>query len=142
VHRRCWARHRTLFDPIHYLALLERKPGALDYARPLSGWSLPPCFATLRARLEAEDPERGTVQYIRVLRLLESVALDDLAAAIADALGRPAVSADAVRILVQARSERPVEPISLEGRPRLQAIHVAQPDLSAYGELLPGEGRP
>jgi hypothetical protein len=35
-HRRSWGRHRTIFDPIPYLAVLERKPGALDFARPLA----------------------------------------------------------------------------------------------------------
>jgi hypothetical protein len=39
---------------VHYLALLEAKPGALDHARPLSGWSLPECFGLLRRRLEAQ----------------------------------------------------------------------------------------
>lgn len=33
-HRRCWERERALFEPIHYLALLEREPGGFDYARP------------------------------------------------------------------------------------------------------------
>ena len=33
-HPRCWDRERTFFEPIHYLALLERKPGGIDYARP------------------------------------------------------------------------------------------------------------
>ena len=30
-----------VFDPIHYLALLEHKIGALDQAAPLVGWELP-----------------------------------------------------------------------------------------------------
>lgn len=30
-HARRWGRERFLFEPIHYLALLERKPGAFDY---------------------------------------------------------------------------------------------------------------
>jgi transposase len=34
-HRRRWGREGVSFDPVHYLALLERKPGALDHARPL-----------------------------------------------------------------------------------------------------------
>ncbi len=34
-HRRHWGKERTSFDPVHYLALLERKPGAIDFARPL-----------------------------------------------------------------------------------------------------------
>lgn len=51
MHSRCWDRHQQIFDPIHYLRLLERKPGALDHALPLAAWPLPGCFVTLRARL-------------------------------------------------------------------------------------------
>ena len=40
-HGRIWEREQVRFEPLHYLALLERKPGALDHARPLAGWSLP-----------------------------------------------------------------------------------------------------
>lgn len=140
VHRRCWDRHQPVFDPVHYLRLLERKPGALDYARPLSGWSLPDCFTTLRARLEADDPARGTVAYIRVLRLLESVGLDELTAALEEALPHGGTTAEALRLLVQARRESAsggAEPLSLEGRPRLQAVRVGTPDLAAYRGLLP-----
>ena len=35
THRRLWGREDVSFEPLHYLALLERKPGALDHARPL-----------------------------------------------------------------------------------------------------------
>jgi hypothetical protein len=69
-HARCWDRERMFFEPIHYLALLERKPGGIDYARPLENWGLPECFSLLRRRLEAADPRHGTRSYIRVLRLL------------------------------------------------------------------------
>jgi hypothetical protein len=51
THPRCWEKEETTFDPRHYLALLERKPGALDVARPLEAWELPGCFALLRRRL-------------------------------------------------------------------------------------------
>ena len=36
-HRRSYAREDFVFDPLHYLALLEQKPGALDQAAPLAG---------------------------------------------------------------------------------------------------------
>ena len=77
-HPRCWERERTRFEPIHYLALLERKPGGFDYARPLENWELPECFALLRRRLEAADTQHGTRSYIRVLRLLEKFSLPQL----------------------------------------------------------------
>src|SRR5947209_7019154 len=46
-HPRCWGKAQVIFEPLHYLALLERKPGGLDYARPLAGLSLPGAFTTL-----------------------------------------------------------------------------------------------
>jgi transposase len=134
-HPRCWNRHRTIFNPIHYLALLERKPGALDFARPLAEWALPACFAALRSRLEADDPMQGTVQYIRVLRLLESASLEELTGAVEAALARSTVSADLVRIVLEARRQKRAEPLSLERRPHLQAIHVPLPDLTTYQAL-------
>jgi transposase len=136
AHRRCWEKHQSCFDPVHYLGLLERKPGAFDAARPLSGWVLPECFARLRARLEEADPAGGTVRFIRVLRLLESVDLDRLRAAVEQALGLETVSPDVVRVLVEHHRQQPVEPLSLEGRPHLQHLVIPRPDLSAYRGLL------
>ena len=75
THRRCWGREQVFYDPVHYLALLERKPGALDFAAPLAGWELPVCFGVLRRRLEAEFGGPGTRQFIKVLRLLERASL-------------------------------------------------------------------
>src|SRR2546425_1555625 len=54
THPRCWDRQQVIYDPRHYLALLERKPGALDAARPLEGLDLPECFTLLRRRLETD----------------------------------------------------------------------------------------
>ena len=39
-HRRSYQRQDMVFDPLHYLPLLERKPRALDQAAPLQNWSI------------------------------------------------------------------------------------------------------
>ena len=57
-HGRIWEDEQVCFEPLHYLALLEKKPGALDHARPLAGWVLPECFGVLRRRLENERAGR------------------------------------------------------------------------------------
>ena len=44
-HQRSYERETVVFDPLHYLALLEQKTRALDQAAPLAGWKLPECFA-------------------------------------------------------------------------------------------------
>ena len=72
-HDRRWDKEGIAFEPLHYLELLERKPGALDQARPLSQWRLPEYFQQLRRRLEQEGQGGGTQDYIRVLRRWRSI---------------------------------------------------------------------
>jgi transposase len=135
-HRRSWERERTFFEPIHYLALLERKPGGFDYARPLENWQLPECFPLLRRRLEAEDPRHGTRSFIRVLRLLEKFSLEQLTEAIEYALDIDVAEADAIRTIVEHRADRPIAFFSLDGRPHLQVVRVETTDPAAYQALL------
>ncbi len=52
-HRRSYEKADMVFDPMHFLPLLEQKVGALDQAAPLQGWDLPDEFATLHRLLEA-----------------------------------------------------------------------------------------
>ena len=58
-HRRSYQRDDFIFDPLHYLPLLEHKTGALDQAAPLAGWELPEEFAVLRRVLESRSMVRG-----------------------------------------------------------------------------------
>jgi transposase len=135
VHRRCWDREQITYDPVHYLAVLERKPGALDFAAPLAGWELPVCFGVLRRQLEAEFAGAGTRQYIKVLRLLEQAEPGELARAVGRALELGVADADAVRLILEHRRERPVGLFCLDGRPHLRSVAVPVPDLSAYASL-------
>ena len=71
-HPRSYELDDFVYDPIHYLPLLERKSGALDQAAPLQGWALPEEFGTLRRLLESRMGRRGKREYVQVLRLLET----------------------------------------------------------------------
>ena len=137
-HRRHWGKEHTEYNPIHYLALLERKPGALDFARPLDGWKLPGCFEVLRRRLEVQLGHKGTREYIKVLRLLEKATIPQLADAIEQCLAINALSVDAVRVILEARREQPVGLFSLDDRPHLKLVRVQPPDLGAYRALTGG----
>jgi len=37
-HPRCYGHHQDVFDPLHYLPLLEQRPGAFEYAKPIRRW--------------------------------------------------------------------------------------------------------
>ena len=134
-HARVWSKEHTTYDPRHYLALLERKPGALDVAKPLEDWDLPDCFAILRRRLESDLGSSGTREFIKVLRLLEHTTLRELTAAVEVALSIGATSQDAVRLIVLHRAERAVGLFSLDGHPHLKLFAIDPPDLGAYDAL-------
>ena len=85
-HPRSYERDALIFEPLHYLALLERKTGALDQAAPLAGWELPEAFGRLRRLLEARLGKAGTREYVQVLRLLEDFRLAHVSGAVRDAL--------------------------------------------------------
>ncbi len=131
AHPRSWKKETVTFDPVHYLALLERKPGALDVARPLEGWDLPECFGILRRRLEADFGSAGTREYIKVLRLMETATLEELATAVTEALAIGATGVDAIGLILAHAKERPVALFSLDGHPHLKSVAVEAPDLTA-----------
>ena len=70
-HPRSYERDDFLFDPLHYLALIEQKINALDQAAPLVGWRLPEEFMTLRRLMEARMGKLGKREFVQVLRLME-----------------------------------------------------------------------
>ena len=70
-HRRSYDRDDFVFDPLHYLPLLEKKTRALDQAAPLVGWELPEEFGVLRRLLESRMGKRGKREFVQVLRLMD-----------------------------------------------------------------------
>ena len=140
-HPRDWARENVHYNPLHYLALLERKPGSLDFARPLADWNLPDCFDVLRRRVEGQRNSEGRREFIRVLRLLEMLELVELADAIERALAIGALTVDAIRLLAQQGREQPSQWFSLDGRPHLQGHEIPPPHLDGYASLLLGGAR-
>lgn len=133
-HDRCWEREKQVFDPLHYLSLLDRKPGSLDHARPLAAWDLGEDFAAVRRRLEA-GREDGTREYIRVLLLLRDYPLERVAIAVRHALRWTAPTADAIKQLLIPTERPELKTFHLAGREHLAGVTVATTDLGAYGRL-------
>jgi len=131
-HPRSYSKADLIFDPLHYLELLERKCGALDQAAPLQGWDLPKDFAMLRRLLEGRMGTRGRREYIQVLRLMEIFAADDVAAAVKEALSLSAISFDAVKQLVVGRIERRIVTLDLDAYPHLPRAEVKMTRAADY----------
>ena len=127
-----------MYNPLHYLPLIERKIMAFDQAAPLQGWDLPKSFNTLQRLLEARQGKTGKREYVQVLRLLERFEMDELHGAIKDALRLGAISFDAIKHLLLCRVERRPARLDLDVYPFLPRTNVATTSASAYMSLLTG----
>ena len=135
-HPRSYEREDFVFDPLHYLALIEQKINALDQAAPLAGWQLPEEFATLRRLLEARMGKPGKREFVQVLRLMEAFRIEEVTAAVGDAIARGAVGFDAIKHLVLCRIERRPPRLDMTIYPYLPKATVATTSTRSYMELL------
>jgi transposase len=135
-HPRSYEKGGFVFDPLHYLALLEVKPGALDQAAPLQGWDLPPAFGEMRRLLEARMGKRGKKEFIQVLRLVEVAPMATVAAAVSDAIRRGVIGFDAVKQLLIARIENRPPRLDPRAYPYLPSATVRTTAAADYAALL------
>jgi transposase len=136
-HPRSYEREAVVYDPLHYLALLEQKTRALDQAAPLQGWQLPACYLQLRRLLEARLKHGGR-EYVQVLRLLETFSLVEVTQAIEEALELGTIGFDAVKHLLLCRIERRPPRLDMENYPYLPLAHVRTTEAADYMTLLEG----
>ena len=135
-HRRSYEHDDFVFDPIHYLPLLEKKTGALDQAAPLAGWDLPEEYGKLRRLQESRMGRPGKREFVRVLRLLETFPADEVHAAVQDAVGRGATGYDVVKHLLLCRIEGRPPRLDLDLHPHLPSVSVSTTSAGDYMKLL------
>lgn len=140
-HRRSYEKADMVFDPMHFLPLLEQKVGALDQAAPLQGWDLPDAFATLHRLLEARMGKKGKREYVQVLRLLETFEMCHVDGAVRQALDLGAIGYDAVKHLVLCRIERRPPRLDLDIYPYLPRARVETTNPASYMSLMSGMAR-
>jgi transposase len=97
-HARCFERGRTLYNPWHYVAALERKPGALRNGAPFKDWNLPAAMTRLREGLARHSD--GDRQFVDILSMVAIYGLEAVSEACAVAFSEQVVtSAHVVNLL-------------------------------------------
>jgi len=136
-HPRHYGEGMFVADPLHYLALIEMKPNALDQAAALQGWNLPEVFQHLRHLLEARMGNRGKREFIQVLRVMEAAPQDVVAYAVTEAIRLGAIGFDAVKQITLARIERRPVRLNLAAYPHLPQLAVKTTAAADYAVLVP-----
>jgi len=140
-HPRCYDRKQDILDPLHYLPLLEQRPGAFDHAKPIRRWrkSWPPVYERLLAQLRSQWPDgRGVREFVRILKLHQDHPADLVAQAVGQALEYGCAHADGVQLCLRQlmHPESPLAPIDLTQWPELEGVAIPAPDLQRYDQLL------
>jgi transposase len=137
-HERLFGKEGFSYNPMHYLKLLERKPGSLDQAAPLSNWKLPHIFTKFKSRLESRLKRKGKLEFIQTLRLLEVYSITELEIAIEEAIRLQVISVDAVKLLADSLREKHAPNLDLENYPHIPNVQVKQTKAKDYMFLLEG----
>jgi len=142
-HTRCYERKQDVLDPLHYLPLLEQRPGAFDHAQPIRRWreTWPPVYETLLNQLRQQWPEgQGVREFVRILKLHHQHPAEQVQQAVEQALVHGCPHADGVILCLRQLTapESVVPSLDLSDHPELLAVATEAPDLTCYDQLLGG----
>lgn len=140
-HPRSYGRQEEICDPLHYLPLLEQRPGAFEHARPLRQWRAQwaPVYEQLLQHLQARRPEGdGIPEFVRILKLHQDHPAALIEQAVTQALARGGVHLEGVRLCLHQleHPDVPLASLDLSAQPHLAAIGQAPVDLRRYEALL------
>jgi transposase len=141
VHRRCYGREQDILNPLHYLGLLEQRPGAWEHAQPIQEWQRrwPEVYDRYLAALRERLPTpQATREFIHILRWHQDYPERLIAQALEQALIHHCYTADGVKqlLLRLTEPERPAEPLDLAQRPGLEDMEVLWPEVRQFDRLL------
>jgi transposase len=141
VHTRCYKREQDILNPLHYLPLLEQRPGAWEQAKPIQQWKAhwPEVFdrylAALRERLSTTQATR---EFVRILRLHEDHPEQVIAQALQQALDGHCYNADGVKQIVLHLTEpaQTTPPLDTETLSIPDVEPVTWPEVEQFDQLL------
>lgn len=140
-HPRCYGREREVLDPLHYLPLLEQRPGAFEHAKPIRRWreEWPPVYERLLAHLQAQSSDgHGIREFVRILKLHRDYPADLVKQAVEQALEYGCAHADGVELCLRQllTPEGSVPSLTLADLPTWAAVGTQPLDLGSYDRLL------
>jgi transposase len=132
-HPRHFGKGKTIYNPWHYLKVLERKPGALRNGAPFHDWDLPTGIAEMRQRLEGRLG--GDRDFVSLLLAAKEHGLDETNLACVLALKDGTVQVEAILNHIS-RLCQPPEPDPVEIPVPLKLSEEPTADCARYDKLL------
>ena len=136
VHPRRYGQGEFVLEPLHYLKLLERKPGSLDNARPFKQQEWGEELSSMRKELEYRQPGgAGIRQFIDILLLMLVHSMDVVKRAVGVCVNRRAYSLAAVINVLGNEPRRANPRLDLSSRDELCGVGDGIRSLAIYDQL-------
>jgi hypothetical protein len=125
-------RNKAVYDPLRYIPILARRPGALRNGAPFKEWELPPAMRRVQRKL-ARVPN-GDRQMVDSLSAVLIDGLDAVEAACVEALGEGGHSSDVI-LNILARRREPAPPLTITTPDALRLTCEPVADCGRYDSL-------
>jgi len=140
-HPRCFQKEKDILDPLHYLPLLQQRPGAFEHAKPLRRWrqQWSKNYERLLAELRENKPDgRGVREFLEILKLHQEYPEKLVEHAVEMALDFGAAHLDGVKLCLRQLQEPKDHPRSLDlsFSPKLMGVGTQPVELDQYNQLL------
>jgi transposase len=142
THTRSYGHKQDVLEPLHYLPLLEQRPGAFEHAQPMRQWRAqwPPAYETLLTvlRRQHSSESQAVRTFIQILQLHQHHEADQIEAAVEQALDEGLTSLAGVRFCLNRLLDPTpvVAPLDLSTRPDLLHIGRQPAPLERYNQFL------
>jgi transposase len=133
-HPREFGRDKTVFDPWHYLPVLDRKPGALRNGAPFRNWDLPATIRQVQNRLRRRYTDWDH-QFVSILKTIPMYGLEAVEQACRQALKLSTVSKEVVLNILHRHQDRESATV-IDLPERLVLKHEPVADCQRYERLL------
>jgi transposase len=132
-HPRQFGRDNVVYDPWHYISVLQRKPGALRNGAPFKEWDLPVSLSRVRSRLSRHPG--GDREFVDILLAVQRYGMDIVERACRKVLSEGTVRGEVV-LNVIARHCDPL-PVDTASVPDSLVVTIEPTaDCSRYDALL------
>ncbi len=134
-HPRQFSRDHVVYDPWHYLSVLERKPGALRNGAPFKDWDLPVGLSRVRERLSRY--QGGDREFVDILLAVQRHGMDIVERACCRALAEGTVRGEVIlNTIARLCDPLPMDTVSVPDSLSITIEPTA--DCSRYDALLQG----
>lgn len=133
-HQRRFTREKSYFDPMHYLPVLVKKPGALRNGQPFKEGNLPPSMYEVCRRLI--KIEHGDRDFVEILNAAKEHGIEAAEVACEISLDQGVVTKEFIMNHIHRLVDEAPSSIEVQLPAGLELAEEPQPDIHKYDQLI------